>query len=253
MTIARRILLLVGLAPLILAALGVLTHAELARIESRSRFVAETQVPSLSSLGNISRAFEEMRVDLRDHLLAPDAAGRAKARQAFDARRDELDQLLRSYADTLVSDDRDRRSLDEFRVQDAEWVSAATEVMALADGGRREESAAAAGQRPRGRLGRACRRCPPRVDRAQPGPGRERRRHRDRQPRGRAASHLRRSGARAAPVGRSRPADLPEDRRARSARSRPRWSRSWAATSARRCPSPRRWTRPGRWRGRSTS
>jgi two-component system, sensor histidine kinase and response regulator len=142
MTIARRILLLVGLAPLILAALGLLTHAELARIESRSRFVTETQVPSLSSLGNVSRAFEEMRVALRDHLLAPDAAGRTTARQAFDARRDELDQLLRSYADTLVSDDRDRRSLDDFRAQDAEWVTAAAEVMALSDAGRREESAA---------------------------------------------------------------------------------------------------------------
>ena len=141
MTIARRILLLVGLAPLILAALGVLTHTELARIESRSRFVAEKQVPSLSSLGNISRTFEGMRVALRDHLLAPDAAGRTKARQAFDARRGELDQLLRSYADTLVSDDRDRRSLDDFRVQDGEWLSAATEVMALSDAGRREESA----------------------------------------------------------------------------------------------------------------
>ena len=142
MTIARRILLLVGLAPLILAALGLLTHAELARIESRSRFVTETQVPSLSSLGNISRAFEEMRVALRDHLLAPDAAGRTSARQTFDSRRDEIAQLLRKYADELVADDRDRRSLDEFRAQGAEWVAAATEVMALSDAGRREESAA---------------------------------------------------------------------------------------------------------------
>ena len=142
MTIARRILLLVGLAPLILAALGLLIHAELARIESRSRFVAETQVPSLSSLGNISQAFAEMRVALRDHLLAPDAAGRTKARLAFDARRDELGQRLRDYADSLVSDDRNRRLLDEFGAQSAQWVSAATEVMALSDAGRREESAA---------------------------------------------------------------------------------------------------------------
>ena len=156
MTIARRILLLVGLAPLILAALGLLTHAELARIESRSRFVAETQVPSLSSLGNISRAFEEMRVALRDHLLAPDAAGRTKARQAFDARRDELDQLLRNYADTLVSDDRDRRS--------ARRVPGPGRRMGLRGDGshgavgrrppRRERRLA--GRRPRGRRRRAC-------------------------------------------------------------------------------------------------
>ena len=42
MTIARRILLLAGAVPLVLVALGVLNHLELARIESRSRFVAST-------------------------------------------------------------------------------------------------------------------------------------------------------------------------------------------------------------------
>ena len=150
---------------------------------------------------------------LRDHLLAPDAAGRAKARQAFDARRDELDRLLRNYADTLVSDDRDRRS--------ARRVPGPGRRMDLrrdgshGAGGRRppRRGRRLAGQRPRGRLGRACQRCPPRVDRAQPGPGRDRRRApARRQPRGRTASHLRRSGPRAAPVGRSRPDDLPEDR-----------------------------------------
>jgi signal transduction histidine kinase/CheY-like chemotaxis protein/CHASE3 domain sensor protein len=141
MTIARRILLLVGLAPLILLALGLLSRSELARIESGSRFVADKQVPSLSSLGGISRTFEEMRVALRDHLLAADAAGRAKARGTFDARKVELDQLLRSYADTLVSDDRDRRSLDEFRAQGNEWTTAATEIMALSDAGRTGDGA----------------------------------------------------------------------------------------------------------------
>src|SRR4029453_6542667 len=106
MTIARRLLLLAGAGPRWLVALGVLMHLELARIESRSRFVAEKQVPSLSALGHISRGFEEMRVELRDHLLAPDAGVRARSRQAFADRRAGLEQLLRQYADTLVSDDR---------------------------------------------------------------------------------------------------------------------------------------------------
>src|SRR4029079_4175272 len=115
MTIARRILILAGAAPLVLLALGALTHLDLARIESHSRFVAETQVPSLSALGNISRAFEEMRVALRDHVLAPDAVSRARSRRALELHKGELDELLRRYADGLVSDDRDRRLLDEFK------------------------------------------------------------------------------------------------------------------------------------------
>src|SRR5262245_28486920 len=120
MTIARRILLLAAATPLVLVALGVFNQVELARIEGRSRFVAQKQVPSLSALGNISLAFEQIRVTLRDHLLA-DAAGRPAARKAFAAREADLVRLLREYADALVSDDQDRRLLDEFRIASAGW------------------------------------------------------------------------------------------------------------------------------------
>ena len=103
--------------------------------------MTQTQVPSLSTLGRISTDFGEMRVALRDHLLAPDAEHRGQARDAMASRRADLEQQLRQYADSLVSDDRDRRLLDEFRASSSEWIAAAAEVMALADGGRREEAA----------------------------------------------------------------------------------------------------------------
>ena len=138
MTIARRILLLAGVTPLVLIALGVLNQTELGSIEQRSRFVAQVQVPSLSVLGNISRTFEEMRVALRDHVLATDPASRAAAREAFTTRQGELVRLLRQYADGLVSDERDRRLLDEFRVTHAEWTSEAEALMSLSESGRRE-------------------------------------------------------------------------------------------------------------------
>jgi PAS domain S-box-containing protein len=140
MTIARRILLLAGAVPLVLIALGILDHIELAVIESRSRFVVETQVPSLSTLGNISRAFEEMRVDLRTQLVAQDDAGMARARGAFAARRVDLDRLLRQYGDRLVSDDRDRGLLDEFRTLVGQWDAGAEDVMALKEAGRGDEA-----------------------------------------------------------------------------------------------------------------
>src|SRR5688500_7781499 len=141
MTIARRILLLAAATPLVLVALGVFTQVERAAIESRSRFVVETQVPSLSALGHVSRTFEEMRVTLRDHLLAEDAGARSREREVFAADQAELDRLLRHYADTLVSDDRDRRLLDEFRDLARDWNSAAAQIMALTDGGQRAEAA----------------------------------------------------------------------------------------------------------------
>ena len=75
---------------------------------------------------------------LRDHLLAQDDGGREQARAALDARAGELDVLLRKYADTLVSDDQDRRLLREFAAASNEWRSAARRIMAVADAGRRD-------------------------------------------------------------------------------------------------------------------
>jgi PAS domain S-box-containing protein len=141
MTIYRRILILAGVPLLVLIALGVFTHYELSRIDSRSRFVSEMQVPSLAALGNISRGFEEMRIVLRDHLLAADPAARARAREKFTAHRVEFARFLAQYGDSLVSDDRDRRLLNEFRVASGDWVSGAEEVISLTEAGRRDEAA----------------------------------------------------------------------------------------------------------------
>src|SRR5262245_66479065 len=99
MTIARRILLLAAVTPLVLVALGVLNQIELGSVETRSQFVAQKQVPSLSALGNVSRAFMEMRVALRDHLRAADAAARARAREALTARRAQLGPPRQHYGD----------------------------------------------------------------------------------------------------------------------------------------------------------
>jgi PAS domain S-box-containing protein len=142
MTIARRILLLAAVPPLVLIALGVLNQIEMAHVERSARFVAHTQVPSLSLLGNVSLIFEEMRVDVRDHILAGEDGARITTGRAFALQRAELERLLRQYADTLVTGDKDRRLLDEFRLASAEWITAAEGLMSLADSGRRDEAAA---------------------------------------------------------------------------------------------------------------
>ena len=141
MTIARRILLIAAAAPMVLVALGVFNQIELAGIEDRSRFVSE-RVPGVSAVGTIALAFEEMRVALRDHLLAADPSARLTARRAFAERRDEIARTTRRYAGTLVSDDTDRRLLDEFSTASARWMDGAEQVMALVEEGRREEAVA---------------------------------------------------------------------------------------------------------------
>ena len=141
MTIARRILILAGATPLVLVALGVVSQSELYRIETRLRFVAEKQVPSLGALGEISIVFQEMRVSLRDLVVAPEEAARAGALQSLTGQGADLEKKLGEYADHFVSDDRDRRLLEDFRASSARWEAAAREVIALSDAGRRDEAA----------------------------------------------------------------------------------------------------------------
>ena len=115
MTIAKRLVLLLAVPLLALVGLGVFTRLQLTTIETRSRFVADFQVPSLAALGNISRTFSELRVLVRNHVLATSDAERASVRSTFDREEAEFGRLLARYEGNLISDDRDRRLLTEYR------------------------------------------------------------------------------------------------------------------------------------------
>ena len=112
MTIARRLIILLTVPLLALVGLGVFTRLQLAEIEARSRFVAESRVVALATLGNLSRGFSELRVNVRSHLLATDDAQREAARALFDEDERDVNRLLQEYADRLVIGDKDRRLLD---------------------------------------------------------------------------------------------------------------------------------------------
>jgi signal transduction histidine kinase/DNA-binding response OmpR family regulator/HPt (histidine-containing phosphotransfer) domain-containing protein/HAMP domain-containing protein len=142
MSIAKRLVVLLALPLLALAGLGVFSRVQLTTIETRSRFVATLQVPSLAALGHISRAFAELRVHLRNHVLATSEAERTKVMSAFDANEAELARLLDDYERRLVSDDRDRRLLSEYRALCRDWLIRAKEVMALSTAGHSVEASA---------------------------------------------------------------------------------------------------------------
>ena len=108
MTIARRLIVLLAVPLLTFFGLGLFMRAQLARIEDRTRFVAESRVVALARLGDISRSFTELRVNLRSQLLAKDDAERARARAAFDEDRAELSRLLVDYADRRSTSDHGR-------------------------------------------------------------------------------------------------------------------------------------------------
>ena len=82
MMIAKRLVVLLAVPLVALPGLGVFTRMQLSNIEDRSRFVAEMQIPSLAVLGDLSRNFAELRVDVRCHVLAtrrPRSSGPTRA------------------------------------------------------------------------------------------------------------------------------------------------------------------------------
>src|SRR5262249_36208791 len=120
MTIAKRLAILVAVPLVVLLGFGVFSHLLLDKVESRVHY-AERQGQSLALLGNISRTLTEMRVSVRSYLLFRNDAERGRVKTEFEQDKANLNSLLQRYADTLISDDKDRRLLSDYRVLTAEW------------------------------------------------------------------------------------------------------------------------------------
>src|SRR6516165_5973764 len=109
MNLAKRLVLLLAVPLVALLVVGDILDLQLRAIERRGTYVAELQLPSVAVIGNITREYAELRVDLRDYLLAPVDKVRAFLLAAFPTTEKELEQLLDQYSDALISDERDRR------------------------------------------------------------------------------------------------------------------------------------------------
>ena len=139
MTIARRLMVLVAVPLVALMGLAGLVLYELSLVESRSRFVAESQIPALAIVGNLSRTFEQLRVEMRSHLLARTPEERARAIAAFDADDADIARLLDRYRDSIVSDEKGRRLIEDYRSTSREWIVGARQALAASAGGRQDD------------------------------------------------------------------------------------------------------------------
>src|SRR5262245_11894567 len=138
MNIAKRLVLLLAVPLVTVLAVGGILDLQLRAIENRGTHVAELQLPSVAMIGNITRKHAELRVDLRDYLLAPTDDERAATLAEFRTTEAELKRLLDQYADTLVSDEKDRRLLREFRDFLSQWSAEAKKLIDLAATGKRQ-------------------------------------------------------------------------------------------------------------------
>src|SRR5262245_36764263 len=140
MNLAKRLVLLLAVPLIALVVVGGILDLQLRAIEKRGTYVAELQLPSVAHIGTISRKHAGMRVSLRDYLLAPGDKERAAALTALRAAEKELDRLLDQYADTLISDEKDRRLLSDFRDFAAQWTTEANKLIEFHATGKRQEA-----------------------------------------------------------------------------------------------------------------
>src|SRR5688572_29414668 len=114
MSIGKRLIVLVAVPLVALLVFGLFARIRLSEIEERSRFVAENQLGCITALASISASFVELRVSVRNTLLAADQGERAAARAAFDENDRILAQLLQQYGTSFISGERDRQLLGQF-------------------------------------------------------------------------------------------------------------------------------------------
>ena len=140
MTIAKRLLILLAVPLLILAALGGFLRSRLATSMESSVYVSQIQIPSLALVGNIARNFTEMRVHFRNVMLSDDKEQQVRELASFERLRARVVELLSQFADGFVSDDHDRRLLEEYRRLSTKWAENAQQIMELRAKGRTDEA-----------------------------------------------------------------------------------------------------------------
>ena len=140
MTIARRLMLLMAVPLVAFVGFGFFVRAQIDKVETSSRFVGDTQVPSLVALTQILSRFEEARLSLRTHLLAAGDEPRAEAAAALLKNQEELNRLLAGYMTTLISSDEDRRLCATFQDLARQWSVEAGRLVRLTAQGHRGEA-----------------------------------------------------------------------------------------------------------------
>ncbi len=142
MTIAKRLTLLVAVPLAALLGLGIFTRLQLSDVERHTRVVSDTQIPSIAMLGNISRTFSELRVNVRSYLLATNDDQRAVAQKMFDQDEAALAKFLNDYGDHMITDDKDRRLYRDYSNSSQQWILGSKRVLNLLVSGQREEASA---------------------------------------------------------------------------------------------------------------
>ncbi len=140
MKISRRLIVLLAVPLAVITVIVVYFQVHAAFVERETRFVAETQIESLATLQQISRAYAERSIGLRSCLLSNDPDECAAARAVFSANADGLHDLFERYEQGLVTGGEDARLFREVRELNGAWSAQADALLAEVQRGERDEA-----------------------------------------------------------------------------------------------------------------
>lgn len=129
MKIANRIILAMAVALLSLIGTGSYALWGLGSAQGRFEFFQENVVPSIQVLHDSTIAVQQIRVAVRDHLLADNAADNEIATKKIEELRQLIENNLNRYEKELVANDTDKKMVEADRADLAQYIAVAKTLL----------------------------------------------------------------------------------------------------------------------------
>ncbi len=140
MTIAKRLILLIVVAILGLLAVGGMGLYEMERINQGLEFSNNDSIPSISTVDSIHSNLLGLRVRVLYHILVASPQDKAAAEKAIDEQKAEIAKLVNTFSSSLVSNDKDRKYIDDTRVMLDEYYGIVAQVLDLSRANKADEA-----------------------------------------------------------------------------------------------------------------
>ena len=124
-----------------LVAFVVVAWFQFGAVARRTQPVYETHIPSLVAAVGINTRFDELQMDLQQHVLEPDVSKMAIARARFDTDAEELEKQFKAYESGTPLDEETRTRTREVRTLMQAWVDKASQALLMSGQGDPENKA----------------------------------------------------------------------------------------------------------------
>ncbi|MBB5053688.1 methyl-accepting chemotaxis protein [Afipia massiliensis] len=134
LSIRTKIISVISFLLLALLVTGVFAVFQMRSINTSAQDIQTSWLPSVRWLGELRTQVARHRVNLRDHLLATDAKGRADAENSLAARVRDYTEAVKRY-EPLISSPEEQKLFEQARAEGQNYIKAAEEVLTASRNG----------------------------------------------------------------------------------------------------------------------